>query len=146
MKFGQRRPVVGLVVYDNAGWMAGSIYIRNIVYALASLPEAERPIVRLIGVLGANPDLLRELVKFDFVETRTPVERSKTQTLALRAVRKTGRTLLGAVSDPELRGVDVVFPCLLPDPRRGPQMFWIPDFQEHHLPEFFSSEERVQRI
>ncbi len=140
-----RKPVVGVVIYENAQWTAGAIYIRNLISALASLPADQRPIVRLIGLLGARLDLVRELSRLDFVETRTPIERSTAQTLAYRAMRKTGRTLFGAKADPELRGTDVVFPCLIPDRSRGPQMFWVPDFQEHHFPELFSDTERQKR-
>lgn len=140
------KPVVGVVIYENAQWTAGAIYIRNLISALASLPGDERPIVRLVGLLGARLDLVRELSRLDFVETRTPIERSTAQTLAYRAIRKSGRTLFGAIADPELRGTDVVFPCLVPDRGRGPQMFWVPDFQEHHFPELFSDTERQKRL
>lgn len=143
---GARKPVVGVVIYENAQWTAGAIYIRNLISALASLPRDQRPTVRLVGLLGARLDLVRELSRLDFVETRTPIERNALQTLVYRAVRKSGRTLFGAIADPELRGTDVVFPCLIPDRSRGPQMFWVPDFQEHHFPELFSAGERQKRL
>jgi len=48
----ERRIRLGLVDIDSRQWMAGGVYLRNLVYALASLPDDERPEVQLLGTAG----------------------------------------------------------------------------------------------
>ena len=137
-------PLIGLILLDHDGWMGGTIYVRNLVYALDALPADERPVVRLIGTERARPDLVNDLLSFDFVEG--PQLRTPLAALAGRAARRLRRVATGAGGPIAYDGVDIVFPALHTDHPNGTRhLYWIPDFQHEHMPELFSAEELATR-
>ena len=62
----ERRIRLGLVDIDSRQWMAGGVYLRNLVYALASLPNDERPDIQLLGGAGRNSALSDEIRRLGF--------------------------------------------------------------------------------
>lgn len=135
---------LGLRVLDNPAWTAGEIYVRNVAYSIGSLPESERPRVRLIGMLGANERLARELLGFDFINSYYAPGVGGVQRFIHRLWRKARIILLGAKADPELDGVDISFPGFQAN-RGVNDLYWIPDFQEEHLSHLFSKDEIFTR-
>jgi len=136
--------VLGIQVLDNDAWMGGTIYVRNLIYAIAGLEPAERPPVRLIGWEHARASLVEELAGFDFVET--PAVASRTSSLVRRAIRRLYRGLSGEAASSPYDGIDIVFPALhTGNAGNVRRLFWIPDFQHEHMPEFFPDEELVAR-
>lgn len=103
-------------------WVGGSYYIRNLISAMALLPEAEQPFILLIS---EKPESIRFIQEsgYPHVGWVTPAEFS--------VLAEAGMT-------------DVVFP----HPTAGQEartISWIPDFQELHLGYFFAEDEIARR-
>lgn len=128
----------------DSGWIGGANYISNLLQSVAALPD------RTIETIMFTPPMedaslvarfgVDEHIQTPLVSPRDP------------------RRLAGKVAQ-RCFGHDVVFEHLakrhridvvshsLPLGRRSsvPVVSWIPDFQEEHLPEFFTAEERARR-
>lgn len=143
---------VGIVGLE--GWPGGEAYTHNLVKALASLPEAERPRVTLL--YASDPKRFENLLPLvqahaAFRPTWARTKSGKTWAAAERFCRRGLAVVIGD-SQPELAaaarkaGVQRVFPILHPFHQRTPgAIAWIPDFQHRHLPEFFSEEQLRSR-
>lgn len=141
----RRKRLIGLDLITDPKWMGGIIYIRNLVYCLASLPEAERPEIRLLGVPDDKMPLAVELRSFPFVdrEARGTRRRGRLAHL-LRRVRR--KFLQGYVpGDPDWQNLDATYPTIGGKVQGVPAIRWIPDFQHIHLPHFFTEAERAAR-
>jgi glycosyltransferase involved in cell wall biosynthesis len=138
---------LGLTVAEDIRWIGGSIYLRNLVHILASLPSPERPEVVLLGGVTAQSELVRHLASFDFVKGISPSN---------EAVARLGRAgvwmkrllwyTAGRLPRPaKFRGIDLEFPVFKVESRPWPGLYWIPDFQHAAMPQMFSREERGWR-
>lgn len=143
-----RRLKLAISLDGDVGWMGGIIYVRNMIYCLASLPEDERPQVQVVGALNADEHLLHEMTQLSFVNAFTPyvwARKSRYARWGLSKADKILRRFLGAGASPELFGVDVVYPSMRVNGDAQCRLFWIPDFQHLRLPEMFSADERQKR-
>ncbi|RAS07148.1 glycosyltransferase [Ensifer adhaerens] len=111
------------IVFDlDENWIGGSYYIRNLVSALGTLPPDEQPEITLISSHGRS----------------------------YRFIQETGYTRLNWITRtqfgerPDAFPFDAIFPWPIAD-QDDRTVSWIPDFQEHHLPDFFSAEEMGSR-
>jgi glycosyltransferase involved in cell wall biosynthesis len=135
-------------MYSDDEWIAGTMYLRNLIYCLASLPSAERPEVRLLGVSDETSSIVRELREFDFVDPATQPY-SKELTSSGRWWRRIKRKFMQSVSGrsdhPGSNSVDLTYPgwgVAIPGAAR---MYWVPEFQHVHLPHLFSQDEANTR-
>ena len=141
---------IALLPQGGAQWIAGVIYMHNIIRALSALPEAERPTLHYFIPLGTTPANLHEhdtdppIVHY-YTYRREPSIRQKfrsipriirtlhwPQSLETVAVRTNARALF-----PLQGSLGQRFPV--------PWIGWIPDFQHKRLPDFFSEKERRNR-
>lgn len=140
-----RRLRLQLVLAGGPHWTGGVQYVRNLVRALGLLPEGERPRV----CLSIDPPNRRQGYEEEFGRLpHVTIDRfgvPPARALLLRPRRwwrlVTGRARL---SD----DCSVVFPVKGPRPprARGPAaLYWVPDFQYKHLPEYFPQAERHAR-
>jgi len=112
------------IVFDiDENWMGGSYYIRNLVSALATLSDDERPEVTIVASHASS---------FSFL-------------------RKTGFPNLHWITREQFDSDPDGFPfsSIFPWPIHGQDyrtVAWIPDFQDRHLPEFFSKTDLESRI
>ena len=103
-------------------WIGGAYYIRNLISSMKLLPETEQPFIALIS------------------------ERSESVAFIL----ETGYLHIGWIKHAEFEvlakdgQVDVLFPIPL-EGQEARTISWIPDFQELHLPYFFSEDEIARR-
>ncbi len=141
---------IGLLPQGGAQWIAGVIYLHNIIRALSALPEAERPTLHYFIPLGTTPANLHELdtdppIVHYYTDRRNTSIRQKfrsipciirtlqwPQSLGTVAVRTNARALF-----PLQGSLGQRFPV--------PWIGWIPDFQHKRLPDFFSEKERQHR-
>jgi glycosyltransferase involved in cell wall biosynthesis len=138
---------IGLMVAEDIRWIGGSIYLRNLVHILASLPSRERPEVVLLGGVTAQSALVRHLSSFDFV---TGISRANEAAARLgragvwmeRLLRYAARRLLRPTKS---RGIDLEFPVFEVGKRAWPGLYWIPDFQHTAMPQLFSRDELCWR-
>lgn len=136
-------PVIGLEYISESGWTGGGIYLRNLVYCLATLPEIERPDIRLLGADPGDP-AVQLLNALPFVNGPTL---GKPPGVYARLWRRIQRRYLGRLigTEPEADGVQAVYPGFGPRLPGAAHIHWIPDLQHVRLPEMFTAEERKAR-
>jgi glycosyltransferase involved in cell wall biosynthesis len=137
------RLIVGLNLFESVEWMGGTIYIQNLMRALAALPSEERPCVRLLGMLRRSSALVQELIGLDFVEYspgQLKGEHTVVGNTLYRLRRYAGRNV-PFLGDPETRGLDAVYPALAASRNEHADIYWIPDFQSEYFPHLFTAEE-----
>jgi len=138
---------LGLMVAEDSRWIGGSIYLRNLIHILASLPPPERPEVVLLGGVTAKSTLVRHLTSFEFVKGIGPA--NEVTAMFGRAGVRMERLLWYAAS--RFRGsarfprIDLEFPVVKVGMRPWPGLYWIPDFQHAAMPQLFSEKERGWR-
>ena len=103
-------------------WIGGSYYIRNLVSALAMLPTEEQPVIILVS---DKPE-------------------------SVRFIQETGYPDIGWIHSDHYAARPDAFPfdAVFPHPAHGQDartISWIPDFQELHLRQFFTSIEIENR-
>jgi glycosyltransferase involved in cell wall biosynthesis len=150
MKSGIESSPVALLAQGGPDWIAGRIYICNLVRALNLLPNEERIPFRLVLPhtsqsadlvdMGTNPLAARY---FAFRATDRVATKLRS---ALRSLRRGRwpRSLEDVVVRAKARAV---FPCTTSLGREfpAPWIGWIPDFQHKRLPRFFSEAEQRER-
>lgn len=141
---------LAILAQGGRNWIAGIVYLENLVRALALLPALQRPDVRMIFGPGQDDDAFRELGQllppvhhYAFLERQALSTRLRTiwrhrelhrwPTSLERLVRQARVTAIFPVRRP--LGQD--FPC--------PWLAWIPDFQHRRLPGYFSEDEIRRR-
>jgi glycosyltransferase involved in cell wall biosynthesis len=136
---------VGFVLtFADQGWLGGISYFRNLISALLDLPDRRIDPVGLTSS-DASAQILASFGKFEVIRTdmvkpasvRWRLRRglqlfAGRDVLLERFLRRHGIALL---SHSGYLGRHCPLPALP----------WIPDFQEMHLPEFFSERERAAR-
>lgn len=131
---------------EDANWLGGSIYIDNLLSALSMLSPPSSPRVRLKFLSSQRTPLAKRLMRHsaisgggldwggDMVATARRIHRG----LARRA------PWLGYLT-PKSEN-ELYFPVF--DAKQGwrKNLYWIPDFQPHYLPELFNSDELSSRM
>jgi glycosyltransferase involved in cell wall biosynthesis len=129
---------------NTPAWIAGLNYFVNLFNALYSLPE------RLINpiILGSPDNLPQSLQRSSFISRYSPPIPSYKN---FRYVRNLLESCFSGQSRDYERylhhhKVDLLSHITFPTgPTSVPVLVWIPDFQHHHLPHFFSREEIDKR-
>jgi len=131
---------ISLWMAGNSGWMGGTIYTQNLARAITSLPVKERANIKLSVVcFSSNLNLVKPILSYvDQVYVYGKLYLKICHTLAERLV------LLPAQIFNPLK-IDFLYPTYVGT--RYPYLWgsWIPDFQHHYFPEFFSKEEIDKR-
>lgn len=139
---GKRYNVVLNYQYDE-NWIGGTYYIQNLIHALQTLEDAEKPILHINSNKKDALENLQTLTSYPYLQNYSPytnIGKFK------RGINKLCRIL----SKPELfkfyRDFDAVFPARFNETVNfKDKIFWIPDFQERYLPHFFSEKEIKER-
>ncbi len=134
--------MIGLDAGFDPGWQAGLQYVRNLVYALSSLPAVERPRIRLLPVTSETIPRVMDLTSEGFVELLPGT--SEVVLKMRRLKRRYLQPVIGRPLDRAFRGLDATFPGFGRPIPGVPQIHWIPDFQHVHLPHLFDARE-IQR-
>lgn len=139
-----RSPRLVIEFFEDQHWLGGSLYVDSLLAALSTLPPGACPPVRIRWLSSPGTPLARRLAAHGVVERQ-----GSEGALAIawrRARRGFARRsrALGPWLDPG--GVDLHFPVF--DTRQAwrRSLYWIPDFQPHHLPGLFEPLEREQRL
>lgn len=131
----------GIPLIGSAGWAGGTLYSINMAKALLSLGR-ERP--RIIAII--RPDQISDIpANVDFLAlcdailllgdfSQFPIRFPDTLTI-----------LKSANLEVIKEHVDFIYPTIWDVQHHVPNGSWIPDFQHHVLPEFFSAEELTFR-
>lgn len=141
-----------ILIYLTGGvhWLGGVQYTRNLLKAVTLLPEAERPdIVLHIGHKNAGHGYEEEFSAYPNVVIDGPSQVNvRWSHLVLTALRRVKRLYGGDLPLARFRSDD----CQVAFPVKGPgvagpgqKVYWVPDFQYKHYPEYFSDQERTER-
>ncbi|MGF1533468.1 MAG: glycosyltransferase family 4 protein [Bernardetiaceae bacterium] len=142
-----RRPSVGLIFSYAEAWIGGSYYLLNLIKALGALPDPECPRLILYAEDPADFEIAQRETAYpylQFEQATRPLSWRHPLRLLNKISYRFNQKLLLPEHNPH-KASEVCFPnpkgyfyeVLSP---RYP-IFWIPDFQEVHLPHFFSEEE-----
>lgn len=137
---------VGLIYGYSENWIGGSYYIINLISALRTLPDNEKPEIFLIAKNINDIEHVKS-INYPFIHY-LPVE--PVQSIPIRIVNKLSRTLFGknwirkCYSSTDF---DWVYPYTNYQSisKIKYKIYWIPDFQELYFPNFFSKEEIALR-
>lgn len=138
------RKKVALTYAYSENWIAGSYYVINMVRAIDTLPDARKPHLVIVHSSEDGLGLIRELnyPYISFVNTaKGPV--SAIGRFAERVYRKLTGTSLSARR--ALAGVECIFEGSPDYPFIPNHVYWVHDFQECRMPEFFTKEEAEKR-
>jgi glycosyltransferase involved in cell wall biosynthesis len=141
------RRKIGLIYSYDENWIGGAYYIQNLVIAFKKLDDPQRPFI----VLFSEPlqyEKFKEATAYPYIIHASEYE--PPFTFLDRAVNKISRLILKRpLIDKKKFVLDAIFPVFDEGGQIHPQtvnLYWIPDFQEHYLPAFFSQEEIDRRI
>ncbi len=127
--------------FDYSGWAGGVIYKLNIIYSLNLLPDEEKPELFIyynsISPIEDIKKINYPFIKYFKFETYPPS--AIVSTLSFISIKLLGKSFLFKEKP------DLVYPYVnfLSYGKRS--FFWIPDFQERYLPDFFSASEILAR-
>jgi glycosyltransferase involved in cell wall biosynthesis len=135
MSDNNRRPLALTVrLISDTGWMGGVLYTRNLVRSLAGLPDAIRPLIRLLG-----PETVLSSFRGEHPEVTSRVECVAMPDGLYGRIRNR----LGWL--PRKNGAANVFYPATHAVRGAAVIRWIPDFQHRYLPHLFTPKELAQR-
>lgn len=140
-----KRRKIGLIYQYNENWIGGTYYIENLIAALGRLPNKLKPKLLIFTDEYSEFEHLKKKVNYPFLKSRDYI---RTLSLRQRVINKISRTIFKkVVYDYFHHDIDLVFPATSYYKFHTDQqfLFWIPDFQEHYLPEFFSASEIESR-
>jgi len=137
---------VGFVLtFDATGWLGGVSYFRNLLSALSSVPNPRIVPVILAG-RHTDPGVLAQFPPFQIIRSSL-LDSGRVPWFSRRAVAKLSGRDLGLEFLLRRHHIQVLsHQGFLAKPGNIPALGWIPDFQECHLPEFFSPAEITARI
>jgi glycosyltransferase involved in cell wall biosynthesis len=135
-----KRRKVAIIYKYREDWIGGSYYIHNLIRALNRIEDEKKPLLLVISDKNDFSELLKELeypylsnIPFDYQYN-----------IIQRAANKFSRRVFGyKIFNKERAVADISFPVL--SERQFSygkrKLFWITDFQDYHLPLFFTQEE-----
>ncbi len=143
-----KRKRIGISFHYDENWAGGLYYLLNIINSFNFLEEEEKPIVVVFYKYEGVKKLIEN--QYPYIEF---LPWFKKWTFRDRVIGKIIRTIFKRKYQLQYPTsiVDFVFPCdyVIPyeyysfDKLR--KIYWIPDFQHHHLPVFFKKEELETR-
>lgn len=143
------RKRVGLVFSYNEDWIAGAYYILNIIHALNTLDDSEKPVLFIFSETFENFSKVKIETEYPYLEyVEFPFKKPK-YSFFERVVNKFSRNVLNKnlISKTfQTPSLDFVYPKQINKLSNNlKRVNWIPDFQEDYLPQFFSKEEVLNR-
>lgn len=129
--------------------MGGTYYVLNLINALGTLPEEEKPEITLLCKSEADFDYARRYCDYPLL-TKHIMATFGSVLFCKKVVNKLGRILFGrnlVVYDRFDGKTDAVYPVVnrVQIGSSSPLIQWIPDFQYLHLPDLFSASELKNR-
>lgn len=141
------RKRVALIYSVNKGWIAGTYYILNLICALKTLSETDRPIVVLVCSCKEDFEYVKSLTKYPYL-----ISYFSKQPFGIikRIINKVSRWVIGEnICDSRLEVIDAAF--VFPVQRWNTintcinKVFWIPDFQHKYLCDYFKKDDLSTR-
>ncbi|MBI1768758.1 MAG: glycosyltransferase family 4 protein [Bacteroidetes bacterium] len=137
--------VIGIIYDRDENWIAGSYYIENLIFAFTTLTQ-EKPILKIYSSSKSHFDGLKDKTNYPSLIWAELKDRN---TFLDRLLNKISYILFK--KHWIVRGMDSNVDILFPGSNSfffekiPAKLFWIPDFQERHYPEFFGKGELLKR-
>lgn len=138
-----RKQITFIYSYDD-NWIGGTYYILNIIRALKFLDDIDQPHVTIVHHHGSNIDAVKA-IEYKFISI---IEISLQLSIASRFFNKFASLIFGR----RYFKLDVPGESVYPvnfninTDNKYHYYFWIPDFQDRYLPQFFSEIELRKRL
>jgi len=144
-----KRKRIGLIYSYDEQWIAGSYYIQNLIFGLKTLDAESQPELIIFSEDKKNYEELIRHTNYPYIKfylIRYP------KNLLVKILNKISNILFKRPFfdfRPHKDSVDVLFPANQDDffELISNKLFWIPDFQEKHFPDFFDKDslEKIER-
>lgn len=142
------RKRIALIFNVNPNWMGGTYYILNIINTLNSLPDKQKPEIFLLVTNDSDFEYAQTYTNYPYVYKRII---KFSNNIFLRIINRIIKSLFKF--NPELNApllkdkVDIIFPMTYKNQIKtsAKKIFWIADFQEKFLPEYFDKKELKKR-
>lgn len=139
---------LGLLLVGNESWMGGVYYVMNIIRSLDKLPADALPKLVVFYSRDLPQNMLIELQQNPRISLQ-PIFHTN---LIHRAINALSIQLFGynwwLSKSMNMFDLDIVYPFLSIDSTiriKAKKLYWIPDFQHHYLPDYFSEKEIAKR-
>ncbi len=136
---------IGIIYSYNENWIGAAYYIQNLIRSLNFLPEDEK--IKLY-ILTKSNELFQDLKKATGYEKMEYIQYEPYFSIFERVVNRLSNLILGKIVISKKIQLDWVFPnyILQEDLKHISNLiFWIPDFQDKYLPDFFLPQEIIDR-
>src|ERR1700744_5594021 len=141
-----KRKAIGLSYIYNENWIGGTYYIENLIHALNSLNDDEKPHITLIISGYKKIKVAKSKFTYPYLSFRLD---SGEKNVIFQFVNKVNNRLFKKRIFPQqIKNLDAVFPYYqsIQQSAAKKKIYWIPDFQEHFIPEFFNEESVQSRV
>ena len=142
-----KRITLGIVFNYDENWIGGTYYILNIIKTLQFLEDSKKPNLIILGTRNEDFDIIKNIqypyIEYVIINLLPPVWE--------RALNRVSRFFLKKeqfIAKNNFKEIDILFPA-----KSNPvfrtiknKLFWIPDFQEKYLPQFFTEKEIKERL
>lgn len=143
----EKRTKVGLLFSYDENWIGGTYYILNLIKALKAQDDSVQPQLVIFSTEEKNFDKIKAL---DYPYIAYQLVALPGYNLVEKVINKLYRSVAGEniITKNTLESdVSILFPGDVNyyfEKSGIPQLFWIPDLQDLHLPDFFSKKELEQ--
>ena len=140
-----QRKQVGFVFSYSESWIGGTYYILNIIHALNTLSEKEKPIVTILSSQEKDFELVQQETEYPFLKYKSTIVAPSFETRLMNKFFRifTGKNLFD-FTKLDVQYLDMIYPrytAKIQAKKSSRKVFWIPDFQDIFLPHYFSKEE-----
>lgn len=146
---GKERLTIGLLYNPKSNWIAGAYYVQNLVHAINSCEDEEKPIIKVYSTDKSHFDELRRITNYPYLRFRPYARHTRLYYfLHYRLQKIFGLKFASADAVGHCWEKDVlIYPIHYVDwiHDKSKVLGWIPDFQEKYFPELFTKEELVSR-
>jgi glycosyltransferase involved in cell wall biosynthesis len=143
-----RRKKLGLIFSNNIQWIGGTYYIINLIHALSILEDNLKP--QLI-ILSNEKDyqFLLSQIDYPFI-SYVLMDENPTSKFSRFVNKITGRLIGKKLLVRRMKNeIDGIFPFEKNNYFKNipidKQIYWIPDFQDKQLPQFFTADDLIKR-
>ncbi|MGQ0829478.1 MAG: glycosyltransferase [Bacteroidota bacterium] len=146
-----KRLKIGLIYSYNKDWVAGAYYILNLIHALKLQSDENKPELTILSYSSDELNMIKQ-TSYPYLKFHQLYEKDfwVSYTLFERIVNKIKRVFGGKnifYREQTYKRLKIKLDLLFPSTKHvyfskvKNKLFWIPDFQEHFLPQFFSEQE-----